>query len=167
MKHGVSVIFLYRRIRIVTLSALICLGVQAIGGQNRAVAAEMTYGMSRVLAAGLHPQPINWSGNYFQMKDGALDKWDFSADGTFAHEGAAAGGGYSRTTSERGVYTISGNTITLQFCCSASGIISGPVVGASQGAAVSGPVRLYFGVIGPNGEQGIVLGSDQLKKRPW
>ena len=75
MKHGVSVIFLYRRIGIVTLSALICLGVQAIGGQNRAVATGMTYGMSRVLAD--HPQPINWSGNYFQMKDGALDKWDF------------------------------------------------------------------------------------------
>lgn len=122
------------------------------------------------MKAGLHYSPTGWSGRYFAMVNGRLDKWDFYADGTFLHEGVWNGSGAFGGNSQRGVYSIRGTTITLQFApaVNASDAIGGGGTALTAGqSAAAKPQTLHFEMEGNQGSQGVILGSEHLQPRDW
>ncbi|TAN24356.1 MAG: hypothetical protein EPN33_00910 [Acidobacteria bacterium] len=129
--------------------------------------AGLTWGEQAVLKAGLHYHPSGWSGSYYAMVQGHLDKWDFYTDGTCLHRGVVHAVGFAGGSSQRCVYTLNRDgTITLQFAPSVSASVSGRFSGASSAQAAPSqtvPIKM----IGPQGASGLVLGKEVLHWRSW
>lgn len=129
--------------------------------------AGLSWGEQVVLKAGLHYHPSGWSGSYYAMVQGRLDKWDFYTDGTCLHQGVVNFVGLAGGSSQRCVYTLNpDSTITLQFAPSVSASVTGNYSGASSAQAAPSqtiPIKL----IGPKGTSGLVLGKEVLHWRSW
>lgn len=97
---------------------------------------------------------------YYAMVNGSLEKWDFHHDGTFLHEGVAAGAGTSVRNSARGTYRIQGNELILHIGNTATAFAT-PGASSSMiggGAGSSGKtVQLKIQLLGPDGNEGMVL----------
>lgn len=97
---------------------------------------------------------------YYAMVNGALEKWDFHHDGTFLHEGVAAGAGTSVRNSARGTYRIEGSVLVLHIGNTATafatpGSNSSMIGGAAKSSSKT--VQLKIQLVGPDGDQGVVL----------
>lgn len=97
---------------------------------------------------------------YYAMVNGALEKWDFYHDGTFLHEGVAAGAGTSVRTSERGIYRIQGSALTLRIGKTATAFAT-PGSNSSLIGGGSDPnsrtVKMKIQLLGADGSDGMVL----------
>ena len=103
---------------------------------------------------------FNADRGYYAMVNGALEKWDFHRDGTFLHEGVAAGAGTSVRNSARGTYRIQGNVLILRIGNTATAFAtpgsSSSMIGG--GASSAGKdVRMKIELLGADGSDGVVL----------
>lgn len=110
--------------------------------------------------------------SYYYMDRGILHTWDFAADGTYLYTEATRGAGFSRRTSERGTYLISGNTLevhpTRQTGATASGTTGGNVNTLTAGTDSKREARRYrVKLIGPAGKEGMVLDGVRMKAKTW
>ena len=139
---------------------IVALGVSAQAQTIQAQPAD------EAVAATYDPLPIgagrvlSVDRGYYAMVNGALEKWDFYHDGTFLHEGVAAGAGTGVRTSERGIYRIQGGALTLHIGKTATafatpGINSSLLGGGS--ASNSKTVKMKIQLLGADGSDGVVL----------
>lgn len=97
---------------------------------------------------------------YYAMVNGALEKWDFHRDGTFLHEGVAAGTGTSVRNSARGMYRIQGNVLILHVGNTATAFAtpgsSSSLIGGGAGSSGK-TVQMKIQLLGADGSEGVVL----------
>ncbi|HEY6837821.1 MAG TPA: hypothetical protein VI389_03680 [Geobacteraceae bacterium] len=112
------------------------------------------------------------AGSYYYMEGSILHTWDFAADGTYLYTEAARGAGISRRTSERGTYAIKGNTLevhpTRQTGATASGTTGGHTDTLTAGTAGKAETRRYqVKLLGPAGNEGMILDGVRMKAKTW
>jgi hypothetical protein len=117
----------------------------------------------------------DWSGRYYSMEGGSLNKWDFNTDGTFMHEVVASGAGTSVRNLERGIFTVVGNTLELTIAKHVSAYATPGVEtrgsqttqlgAATQSKSEKRQMKIRF--FGSKGEKGIELDGKPLKVRSW
>lgn len=114
-------------------------------------------------------------GLYYAMVSGALEKWDFYENGTFLHQWVASGSGTSARSSERGEFEVTGDTLLLRVTNSASAFATPGAESHGRQTAVLGGGqekraevrRMKIKLLGPHGEQGVVLDGQPFKVRSW
>lgn len=111
---------------------------------------------------------------YYAMVNGSLEKWDFLHDGTFLHQGISAGAGTAVRGSQRGIYRIQGNVILLQINKTATAFATPGVSSEGGNTQLGGSmnnapqlIQMSFQMIGPDGQNGIVLNGRTYKVRHW
>ena len=108
------------------------------------------------------------TGNYYGYEERTLHTWEFHADGTFLHTWIASGAGTSVRNSERGAYSLAGDTLELKIASAASAFAT-PGAGSRTtllggGAAQSAEIRrvkLRFD------SGGVTLDGVRLKPKSW
>jgi hypothetical protein len=111
---------------------------------------------------------------YYAMVNGALEKWDFYKDGTFLHQGVAAGSGTSVRHSERGTYRILSNVLQLQISKTATAFLTPGTSSRGNNTQMGGSAnknaetrQMKLQLVGPDGENGVVLNGTTFKVRHW
>jgi hypothetical protein len=129
-----------------------------------------------VTAAASAPQGSTFSANrlYYAMINGALEKWDFNADGSFLHQGVVAGSGTSVRGSERGTYQIQGNVLQLQITKQTTAFLTPGVSSSGRNTQMGGNTtgnaqtrKMTFQSVGSDGQNGVVLNGTTFKVRHW
>lgn len=108
------------------------------------------------------------TGSYYGYEGRTLHTWEFHADGTFLHTWIASGAGTSVRSSERGAYSLSGETLELKIASAASAFAT-PGAGSRTtllggGAAESSEVRRVKVRLDSGG---LMLDGMRLKPKSW
>jgi hypothetical protein len=125
-------------------------------------------------AQGSEGQTFSATRLYYAMVNGALEKWDFYKDGSFLHQGVAAGSGTSVRHTERGTYRIQSNILELLVTKTATGFLT-PGTSSRGNTTQMGGSRndnadtrqMKLQLLGPDGENGVVLNGITFKVRHW
>jgi hypothetical protein len=114
---------------------------------------------------------IRWTGRYYyQDERGILHNWDFAADGTYLYREVYSAGTMTRSSSERGAYTLDGGMLAVRVTrtTDAANTTAGGRTTMMSGETGSGQTRHYaFQLVGPSGRDGIVMDGITLKPRSW
>lgn len=105
---------------------------------------------------------------YYAMVSGALEKWDFHQDGTFLHEGVAAGAGTNVRTSGRGTYRIYGSTLVLHMGNKATAFVTPESRSGSWGGGTDSnakAIQVKIRLLGPDGANGVVINGTTFHVR--
>lgn len=105
-----------------------------------------------------------FTGNYYAMVGGAMEKWDFSSNGGFTHTGAASGVGASVRNFERGTYEIAGGTLILHVANTENAYATNRTIGSSRDTAVV-TRKSKVQLLGAHGESGMVIDGQHFSPR--
>lgn len=116
--------------------------------------AEASYAPPDLAAASTGSQILQ--GSFYYVSKGVQHTWAFSSDGTIEITTQSNAGGENKSSTSRGVYSISSGTLELRRA------------GAPDDPAVQKSARKYAIILlGPNGTQGIIVNGTQMQVKNW
>ncbi len=112
-----------------------------------------------------------FTGAYYANINGAVEKWDFSADGTFTHTGIRPSSMSYGRNFERGTYSISNGVLTLHLKNQVNTFNDrqpraagqGARVAASDSSAQSRTAKIHL--LGNRGDKGVVIDGQTFNIR--